>query len=137
MDLDQGGITYQRIRIWMGPSLGWFDQQVHPELLIVAAGTYNLSDNTSVVLVNVGGSVTLNLPNVVAWQREPVYRPMTAVERSIWIKDLGGNAAAFPISVVPFPGQFIDMISGTFTIVQNRASFRLYPLSDLTGWYSA
>ena len=135
-DLDQGGQTYQWTKVWMGPSLGWVYQQVHPILQIVAAGTYTLGPNTSVVTVNVAGLVTLNLPDVVGWLKEPVYSPMVAFERSIWIKDIGGNAGAFNITVNPFGSQTIDaLVSTPFTLIQNRAILRLYPLADQSGWF--
>lgn len=136
MDLDQGGNTYQKVRVWMGPSLGWVDQQVKPNFNIVTSGTFTLSAGTSIVLVNVAGLVTVNLPSVVAWLNEPVYNPMTAFERALWIKDLGGNAAAFNITITPFGTQSIDKLAQSFTIVQNRQLLRLYPLNDLSGWMS-
>lgn len=136
MDLDQGGFTYQKVRVWMGPSLGWVDQQVKPNFNIVTAGTFALPAGTSIVLINVAGLVTVNLPSVSAWLKEPAYNPMTAFERALWIKDLGGNAQAFNITVTPFGSDKIDNLGISFTIVQNRQLLRLYPLNDLSGWMS-
>lgn len=136
MDLDQGGFTYQKVRVWMGPSLGWVDQQVKPNFNIVIAGTFNLPAGTSIVLINVAGLVTVNLPSVAAWLKEPACNPMTAFERALWIKDLGGNAQAFNITVAPFGTDKIDNLGISFTIVQNRQLLRLYPLNDLSGWMS-
>lgn len=135
-DLDQGGTAYQKVRVWMGPSLGWVDQQVRPATKIINAGTTTLLPGVSLVLVNVAGLVTVNLPDVRAWMNEPAYNPMTSFERCIWIKDWGGNAAAFNITIQPFSTQQIDLLAQAFKIIQNRQLIRLYPLNDLTGWIS-
>lgn len=135
-DLDQSGNGYQVARTWLGPTLGWVMTQVHPERKITAPGAVNVNPGDSVIFVSVNGSVTLNLPDVRLWIQEAAYQPATAFERSLWIKDLGGFAAAFPISVAPFGTQSIDALAQVFTIVQNRQLLRLYPLNDLSGWYS-
>lgn len=120
----------------MGPSLGWVYQQVRPAKSITAAGTYTIQPGDSLILINVAGLVTVKLPDVAAWMKEPAYNPMSAFERSIWIKDFGGNAAADNITVTPFGTQAIDALAQSFSIVQNRQLLRLYPLNDLTGWVS-
>lgn len=137
MDLDQGGLSYQKVRVWLGPSLGWVDQQVTPNFLVTTAGTTTIPAGASIVLVDVAGLVTLNLPDVTAWLNQPAYNPMTAFERVLWIKDLGGNAQAFNITVQPFGAQSIDKLAQAFTIVQNRQLLRLYPIhTDNSGWMS-
>lgn len=135
MDLDQGGQPYQSTKVYLGPSLGWVMAQIRPETNITAAGTTTLTPGAGLVLVNVAGLVTVNLPDVTKWVNEFAYSPVTAFERAIWIKDLGGNAAAFNITVQPFGAQSIDNLAQAFTIVQNRQLLRLYPrVSSIVGW---
>jgi hypothetical protein len=133
-DLDQSGSSWHRIRSWLGPSLGWVETQSLPTLSITLAGTYSLPGGTGVVLVNVAAAVTLLLPNVVFWIKEPAYQPAAPFNRSIWIKDLGGNAATFPITITPFASQLIDG-GGVLSLNVNHGIYRLYPLNDLSGWF--
>lgn len=135
-DLDQGGNTFQWVTVYMGPSLGWVQVRVKPSLQIDAAGSVTLGAGTSLVFVNVAGLVTVNLPDVTKWLTEVAYQPAVGYERAIWIKDLGGNAAAFNITVHPFGTQKIDNLQQDFTILQNRQLLRLYPLNDQSGWFS-
>jgi hypothetical protein len=86
--------------------------------------------------VNVAGLVTVQLPDVTLWIREPGSQPTTGLERAIFIKDIGGNAGAFPITVLPFGSQAIDLLP-QLVIVQNRQIVRLYPFTEITGWISA
>jgi len=136
MDLDQSGNGWQRARTYLGPSLGWVDTQVKPERRITAPGQYAVLPGDGVIFTDVNGSVTLILPDVVKWVQEAAYQPATAFERAIWVKDLGGKAAFFPIQIVPFGTQTIDGLAMPFQIVQNRQLLRLYPLINMTGWYT-
>jgi hypothetical protein len=135
VDQDQSGSAWQKARTWLGPTLGWVDTQVRPSRAIAIAGTYQVFTGDSVIFVNVPGLVTLLLPDVRLWIQEPAYQPATGFERAIWIKDLGGNAASFPITVSPFSGQTIDLLGTPFQVVVNRQLIRLYPLNDQTGWW--
>jgi hypothetical protein len=132
VDLDQGGLTYQRARVGLGPSLGEVWEQVRPQIQIQVAGTYNLGANTSVVLVYTTGVVNLYLPDVRTWLSEPVYQPTTAFERSIFVKDMSG---APNITVAAFGTQTIDNVVATATITASKGVLRLYPLADQTGWF--
>lgn len=135
-DLDQSGNAFQQIRVSLGPSLGTVMMQVRPTRFITSGGSVTLAAGDSVVMVNVAASVTINLPSVASWIKESAYNPMTAFERAIWIKDLGGNAAAFPITIQPVT---LENIDATFNKTLNTAHAiaRLYPLPDLTGWFVA
>ena len=135
MDLDQSGNSWQRARTYLGPTLGWVDTQVRPTRFITQAGTYNILPGDSVIFVNVAGTVVINLPDVNRWVNEFAYQPATGFERAIWIKDLG-NAANFPIQVVPFGAQVIDNLAMIFQIAQNRQLLRLYPFNELNGWWT-
>lgn len=134
-DLDQSGNLQQWIRVYRGPSLGWSMVQVKPPRNVTAAGTTILTAGDSIVYVNVAGLVTIQLPLVATWLKENANQPANAYEGAIWVKDLGGNAAAFNITVSPFGTDTIDLLAQSFTIVQNRQLLRLYPYS-LTGWMS-
>lgn len=135
MDLDQSGFGWQRARVHLGPTLGWVDTQVRPSRTITTPGTYDVLPGDSVIFVNAAGSVTINLPDVRAWVNEWAYQPATGFERAIWIKDFG-HAAASPITIHPFGTQQIDGLAQDFSIVQNRQLLRLYPLIDMSGWFS-
>ena len=136
VDLDQSGNGFQGVRTFIGPTLGWTQVRVRPERLITVAGTYNATSDDGVILVNVAGLVTLTLPDVRAWFNQPYSQPAPSFERAIWIKDIGGNAAAFNITVLPWVGggQRIDQqISAALTA--NFQMLRLYPISDFSGWF--
>lgn len=135
-DLDQSGQSYQQVRAYLGPSLGWVMVRVKPETLIASAGTYTVQPGDSILLVNVAGLVTVQLPDVARWVKETAYNPATGFERAIYVKDYGGNAAAFNITIAPFGTNTIDKFASNFTIIQNRQLLRLYALNDLTGWWS-
>jgi len=135
-DLDQSGYAFQGLNIYLGPSLGWVRTRVKPEFPITIADIYTLTSDCGVVLVNVTGSVTINLPDVRTWIQEFAYNPSTAFERAIWIKDLGGHAGAFPIVINPFGTQAIDTRATSTSISTNFQLLRLYPLADLSGWFT-
>ena len=59
-DLDQGGTFRQWTKMYMGPSVGWVPVPVDAVLEITAGGTYTLARGTSLILLNVNASVTLN-----------------------------------------------------------------------------
>ncbi|HEX4500633.1 MAG TPA: hypothetical protein VH187_05585 [Scandinavium sp.] len=136
LDLDMSGSSWHKSKVYLGPSLGWKEVQVKPTTLVTSLGTYFVTPGDSIILVNAVGGVTIQLPDVVQWVQEIAYQPATGFERAIWIKDLGGNAAASNIIVAPFGAQTIDLLVQSFIMVQNRQLLRLYPLNDLTGWYS-
>lgn len=134
MDLDQSGRGFQRVRTYLGPSLGWSDELVYPETSITTAGTYNVQAGDAMLLVNVPGAVTIQLPDVVAWVKQTANQPATGFGRQITVKDIGGNASNFPITIAPFGTQAIDGIHGPVTITASRATMTLVPLMDLSGW---
>jgi hypothetical protein len=96
-----------------------------------------LGIGTSVVLVDVAGLVTINLPDVTQVIKVLPFLPGAVFAEVIWIKDLGGNARNFNIVVHPFPGQTIDKLAQDFNLIENRQLLRLYPMAlDLSGWVS-
>jgi hypothetical protein len=134
VDLDQGGFAFQKQNTYLGPTLGWLPLRVKPERYITGGGSYTLSPDDGVVLVNVPAAVTLTLPNVAQWMNESFGQPLTAFERTIWVKDIGGYAGSFPITVNAFTGQKIDTASSA-TINTFFGVLRLYPLADQSGWF--
>lgn len=132
-DLDKGGTGYHRSKVYLGPTLGWVDSPLIPARTITVTSTVDPGD--SVVLVDVAAIVTVNLPDVVEWVKQSFGRPATGYERALWIKDLGGNATAFNITVHPFGGQLIDKSAANVVMNTNFQMIRLYPLFDLSGWY--
>lgn len=134
MDLDQSGHGFQRVRTYLGPSLGWTDELVQPTTEILVSGAYNVKPGDSLLLVDVAATVTINLPDVVRWTQQTAGQPATGFDRSITVKDLGGNAVNFNIVVVPFGQQAIDGIQGSVVISQARAAVKLVPLIDMSGW---
>lgn len=134
MDLDQSGRGFQRVRTYLGPTLGWKDELVSPSTEINSGGIHLVLPGESLLLVDAAAPVQINLPDVVKWVRQTADQPATAFERSITIKDIGGNAANFNIVVAPFGQQAIDNIQQALVISQARANIKLIPLIDLTGW---
>jgi hypothetical protein len=134
-NLDQGS-NAQFTRTWLGPSLGWAMLPVVPELLVTSVAPLVLGPYTSrVILKNAVKSVTL--PSVVAWVncQSPSPSPMSAFDRSIWIKDYAQDASlANPIIVSPSGTDTIDGLS-SFSIITAGELIRLYVLSSLEGWY--
>ena len=148
-DLDQGGTAFQKVNVYLGPSLGWFAAQVEapPQRRITAGGTTVIGSGESNILVDAGANnVTLLLPDVNLWLALSTFSPVSVAplvpyiqgfQRAIFIKDFGGNAAANNITVTPFGAQTIDKLAQSFTIIQNRQLLRLYPVvAGATGWFS-
>lgn len=137
VDLDKSGTTYQQMMTNLGPSLGWVMERVKPvQVWTNPSGglPFNII-SASIILVAVNAPVAFNLPDVVNWMKQPAYNPVTGFERSIWIKDYLGVAAANNITINAAAGQTIDG-SPTLVINTNKTLVRLCPLNDLTGWYS-
>lgn len=140
-DLDQSGQVSQYIKAYLGPTIGWVLLPVRSERIITAAGDVTVGLGESIILLNktVGAATIVFLPDVTTWIQIAIQ--ITTLMNSpfggvIYIKDLKGDAAANNITVRPFGTQKIDGLQQDFTIVQNRQLLRLYPLNDLTGWFS-
>lgn len=134
-DLDKSGLMTRKQRVYRGPTLGWAEAYVQPQTIITDA-SYTLLVGDGIILLNLAGIQTINLPKCSVWCNEFLAVYDNPLELAIWIKDYGGNAGAFNKTIHPFSGDTIDALAQDFTIVQNRALLRLYPLNDLTGWFS-
>ena len=135
-DLDQSGQGYHRVRVYRGSSLGWTEVFVRPYTTVITP-TYTISIGDGIILLNLAGVQTVNLPKCSSWVNELLLVSDAPLDRSIWIKDFGGNAGTFNKTIHPFAGDKIDNLAQDFTIGQNRQDLQLYPLNDLTGWISA
>ncbi len=133
-DLDQGGNFNQQLKVYMGPTIGWVMFQVNPELDVTSAAALVIQPFTSRVMLK-AAVTAITLPDVVAWMKAPFQQYTSGFDRSLWIKDLNGNAQANNIVVSPSGTQKIDTLT-SFKIISNHALLRLYPLIDLSGWYS-
>lgn len=131
--LDQSGSNAQWNRTWLGPTIGWVMLPVTPERIITSTAALTIRPYDSKILLN-AAVTSIQLPDVVAWVTSPFQVVQSAFERSLWIKDLAGNARSNNIVITPYAGQTIDLLS-SYTIVSNHALIKLYPLTDLSGWY--
>lgn len=132
--LDQSGTNCQFARVYLGPTIGWVMLPIVPELLVTSAANIVLGPYTSRVLLKAGVK-SIALPSVAAWVAAQFQANQSAFDRSIWIKDYAYLATgAQPIIVTPAGADTIDGFAN-FTIVTQGSIIRLYPLTDLTGWY--
>lgn len=131
-DLDQGGTVRQLVRRWLGPSVGWVYSPDDNVLAITAAGTYAPVNATTLVTVNVNGSVTINLydplatPPAIAIPGKYLALPLTIV-------DIGGFATANPITIAAPAGRNI-MGLASFQITNDYGAFTLRPDITTGNW---
>lgn len=107
-DWDQGGTTRQLRKIYLGPSLGWLHFPGNQILTVTQAGTVNVSLGVTLIEVNVAGLVTLRLPSSQTTGAGAQAIPGQFVGAPITIVDISGNAAGFPISIIPAGAETID-----------------------------
>lgn len=135
-DLDQGGTNRQLRRQFLGPSLGWIETPAEAAsiLAITSAGTFSIDPSTTLVTVNVAGAVTLNLPKAKSPTNQTGQLGLF-VQNPITIVDIGGNAAAHPITISPVAGETI-MNLASITLSVNFGGYTLKPTNALPGWSS-
>lgn len=133
--LDQGGSNCQFVKTWMGPTLGWMILPVVPELEITSASALVIGPYTSRVILNAAVKA-IALPSVKQWMTAALPLANTsAFDRSLWIKDLVGSASfVSPIVVTANGTDTIDLLA-SYQIATPNDLIRLYPLTDLSGWY--
>lgn len=133
--LDQGGGNCQWVRTYLGPTIGWVMLPVVPELEVTSAAALVLSPYTSRVLLK-AATKAITLPSVRQWMIASLPLGNTAAfDRSIWIKDYVGDASGgAPIVITPNGTDTIDGLA-SFSIITPNDLIKLYPLTDLTGWY--
>lgn len=132
--LDQGGSNAQWTKVYLGPTIGWVMLPIVPELEVTSAAALVLSPYTSRVILKAAVKA-IALPSVSAWMLAQFQANQASFDRSIWIKDFAGLASdVAPIVVTPNGTDLIDGLA-SYSIVTPNDLIRLYPLTDLTGWY--
>lgn len=132
-DLDQGGTFRQQQRVWMGPSIGWQMAPASVVLPITATGTTTAQVGNSLITVNVAAVVTIQLPSARGNTAGAGVVPGTWIPTPITIVDIGGNAASFNITILPYSGETIDGLA-SLTIDSNYGAFALRPELEAGGW---
>ena len=133
LDLDQGGTFRQMQRTWMGPSVGWVTAAGTVVLPITTAGTTVVLPGNSLITVNVNGAVTIQLPPAKASAAGPQAVPGSFLFTPITIIDIGGFAAAHPITILPASGELIDGFNSIQITVAYGGIF-LDPNLVIGGW---
>src|SRR6516225_3552961 len=134
-DLDQGGIFRETTRIYQGPSLGWSQGAAPPTAVtsVTTAGTTVVVQGTSLVHVNVNGSVTIQLYRSKGNVAGAGQVPGSYLQSIVTINDVGGFAQANPITILPATG---ETISGSNSFIINANYGLVSLLSDVIngGW---
>jgi hypothetical protein len=130
--LDQG-VEWQSMLVNLGPSLGWQQTYIAPSRIYLVPPNIILTSKDSLVLVNTQSPASVSMPDVVRWVLGTAAQQCPPFARMIVIKDLTGNAAVNPITVVAAQGQKIDAAQSVVINV-NFGVLRLYPRPDLRGW---
>jgi hypothetical protein len=134
-DLDQGGIFRETTRIYQGPSLGWSQGAAPPTAVtsVTIAGTTVVTQGTSLVHVNVNGSVTIQLYRSKGNVAGAGQVPGSYLQSIVTINDVGGFAQANPITILPAVG---ETISGSNSFIINANYGLVSLLSDVLngGW---
>lgn len=133
LDLDQGGTFRQWVRQYMGPSVGWVDVPVDAVLEITAGGTYDIARGTSLILLNVNASVTLNLPSSKASPAGPQAIPGQWVINPVTVVDIGGFADTNTYSIVPNGAETISGLPSV-DLASPRGTIILIPILTTGGW---
>lgn len=134
-DLDQGGSFRQYVRRWLGPSVGWVNSPDDNVLPIIAAGTKTVVVGTTLVMVNINGLVTVQLPSAKAPTTTPAGAlPGLSLGLPMTIVDIGGFASdANPITIMPYGTETI-MGLASIQITSPFGAFVLLPNLTSGGW---
>ena len=121
--------------MYMGPSVGWVPVPVDAVLNITAGGVYSIARGTSLILLNVNASVTLNLPSSKAAPQGPQALPGEWVINPVTIADIGGYASGIsPLyTIVPFGSETISGLASV-ELTTPRGTVILVPILDTGGW---
>lgn len=133
LDLDQGGTAREWVSTYLGPSVGWVRLPSRNLFEIIVAGTYTLDLSTNLVHVNVNGAVTVNLPAASNPAVPAGVLPGKFGKVGIGIVDIGGFAAAHPITIAAAATETI-MNLASIQITSSYGGFILYPSNVLKGW---
>jgi hypothetical protein len=136
MDLDQGGVSRQWERTYLGPSVGWIWRPLQNVLPIAAAGTYAIDPSFNLIEVNVAAAVTIVLPSCQTPAAGAQAQPRLFAGNPITIIDTGGNAAANNIVINPNNPSETVMGLSWIKIQTNYGGFTLLPVSAQRTWTS-
>ena len=137
-DLDQGGTDREWVKQYLGPTVGWVWVPARNALTITAPGTYTIDLSTNLVRVNVVGAVTIVLPSTIIPTNPPAGAlPGVSVRAQITIVDIGGNAAAHPITIQPASVAETIMNLTQIQITSNYGGFILQPNAGTKTWTNA
>jgi hypothetical protein len=136
-DLDQGGANRRWVKEYLGPSIGWIEAPAPTSTVPTVTASqspYNVDLSTTLVAVGTGGGpVTINLP--FAQTLPAISNPRPSASSAITIVDVGGNAAANNITIVPQAGETI-MGLASIKITANYGGFTLQPIPIRQQWQS-
>lgn len=104
--------------------------------ILTTGPSYAAQLSDSRIILNATGTpvTAVTLPSVALWVASVFRQLQPPFDNSLWIKDLAGVAGANNVVITPFGTQKIDTLS-SFQLVSNHALIRLYPVSDLSGWF--
>ena len=132
-DLDKGGTFREWVKTYCGPTLGWVNFLVNAVLTITAGGTTTIASGTTLIRVNVAGLVTVQLPTAIVPTPAVTVPPTAFTGQPVTIVDVGGNAAANNITILPFGAETI-MGLASLVITSNYGAFVLTPDTVNGGW---
>jgi hypothetical protein len=133
LDLDQGGTFRQTQSVYLGPSIGWVTGPVTAILPITVAGTTTVLPGNSLITVNVNAAVTVQLPAAKSNSAGQAAVPGQALAAAIIIVDIGGFAAAHPITILPAGAETIDG-QASISLSSAFGAFSLQPNVISGGW---
>lgn len=135
LDLDQGGTFRQWVKMYMGPSVGWVSVPIDAVLDITTGGTKTILRGTSLILINVNASVTINLPSSKAAVQGPQALPGQWVINPVTIVDIGGfaNPPGVLYRIVPFGSELISGLASV-DLAAPRGTVILIPILTTGGW---
>lgn len=134
-DLDQGGTSRQWVRTYMGPSVGWqYLPGLNPLPIIIAAGTYVLTPDTTLVQVNIAGAVTIILTTAINPGVPAITLGQLYAKKPVTIVDVGGFGFTNPITIMP--ASVAENIMGLASIQISSAygGYTLSPSNEQKGW---
>lgn len=129
VDLDKGGTFREWVKVYLGPSLGWYPIQVSNVTAITSSGTTTIASGVTLVTVNYNGAVTVQLPSAIA----VVGVPITLVGVPMTIVDIGGYAGAHTITILPYGSETI-MGLASLPLTTPFGAFTLQPKTITGGW---
>lgn len=127
LDLDQGGTYREKMRVFLGPSIGWTEVSWQAVLNVTSGGITTVLPGTNLILVNFNGAVTIQLPSFKgSVGAQAIGIPAQFALIPVVICDVGGFAFANPITVLPFGAERISGLA-SLSLGTNFGSFVIRP----------